>query len=156
MSKKKSKSPNTLAGNKKAFFNYRIEEKLEAGIVLAGCEVKSIREGKAVLADSYIRLIKGEAWLYNCYIPEYTLATHKQEDTKRKRKLLLNQNELKKLDRQIEQKNAQLLPLSLYLKNRRVKVCIGVGHSKKQFDKRHAIKEKENKRNLDRAIKYKR
>jgi len=144
-----------LANNKKAFHNYHIEDKYEAGIVLEGCEVKSIRKRKLVLKDSFARMIKGELWLFNCYITPYTEQnTHFPPKPERDRKLLLNQYELAKIEKLITQKGYSAIPLKMYIKKQYIKVQIGLGLPKKTHDKRADLKNKQSKREMERGMKF--
>jgi SsrA-binding protein len=139
--------------NKKAYFDYQISSKLEAGIALKGSEVKSIREGNASLVDSYIRLKDSEAFAINIYIAPYFFDNSELYNERRERKLLLHKNEIMKLEIQLKQKGFTLIPLSLYFKRGRAKLEIGLGKGKKHFDKRESIKNREHKREIDRHLK---
>ena len=131
----------TVAVNRKARFDYFLHEKFEAGISLLGSEVKSIREGRVNLKDSFVRVIRGEAFLFNCHITPYSkIQGHIELDPIRTRKLLLNRAELNRLVGQTALKGFAIVPLSLYFKKGRVKLEIAVAKGKKQFDKREAIK----------------
>lgn len=149
------KSPGKIiVNNKKAYFNYEIISTLEAGIVLKGCEVKSIRNGKAAIADSFARIINNEIWLFNTYIAPYEQGNiQNPSDPYMNRKLLLHQREIQKLIGKISSKNLYLVPTKLYLKGNLVKVQIGLGRPKKKHDKRQSIKDKDIQKNLDRATK---
>lgn len=142
-----------LAQNKKAFHDYHITQRWEAGIVLVGSEVKSVRSGRVQLRDSYARFLKEELWLVGVHISPYENGAYANHNPTRPRKLLLHRSELRKMKRNVEEKGATLVPLSIYLKNNRVKVEIGLAIGKKQFDKRATLAEKEEKRNLERAMK---
>jgi len=135
-----------LAGNRQAFHNYFIEEKLEAGIALLGTEVKSLRQGRANLKDSYAMVRQGEVWMLNCHIPPYSHGNLNNHDPLRERKLLLHREEIRRLDRKRKLLGLTLVPLRLYLKKGKVKVELGVAKGKKLYDKREAIKQ----RDLDR------
>lgn len=144
------KSSSTIAVNRKARFDYFIEDRFEAGIVLEGWEVKSLRAGKGNIADSYVLLKDGEAFLIGShFIPLQTASTHIHPDPTRTRKLLLNQRELSTLFSAVNKKGFTIVALSLYWKNNRVKVDIGIGRGKKQHDKRDT--EKDRQWNLDKA-----
>lgn len=143
----------TVAQNRKAFHDYSIEDTFEAGIVLTGTEVKSIREGRINLKDSYVLIKDGEALLFNCHISPYSHGNIMNHDPLRTRKLLLHKKEIMRLQGTIAQKGYTLLPLKVYLKDRRIKVEIGVGRGKRQFEKREAIKKKEADREIERAMK---
>src|SRR3989338_8358691 len=143
----------THAKNKKAFFNYSIEDTIEAGIVLAGHEVKSIREGQVSLEGSYASIRNGEAFLRNAYIGKYKRATNLESyDENRERKLLLHKHEINKLIGKAKEKGLTLVALEIYTSKRRIKVKIGIAKGKKQFDKRESIKKKESKRKIEREI----
>jgi SsrA-binding protein len=142
-----------VAQNKKAFHDYTIEETLEAGIALTGTEVKSLREGKANLKDSYV-LIKGfEVLLLNCHISPYTHGNIMNHDPVRTRKLLLHRKEIEKLQGKAAQKGYSLIPLKIYFKGPRAKVEIGLARGKKQYEKRETIKKREADREIERAMK---
>lgn len=135
-----------LAKNRQATHNYFIQERLEAGIALLGTEVKSLRQGRANLKDSYALVRRGEVWLLNCHISPYSHGNLNNHDPLRDRKLLLRREEIRRLERQVRQSGLTLVPLQLYLQRGRVKVELGVGKGKKLYDKRESIK----KRDLDR------
>ena len=135
-----------LATNRQAFHEYFIEERLEAGIVLQGTEVKSLRQGRANLKDSYALIRKGEIWLLNCHISPYSHGNLNNHDPLRERKLLLHQDEIRRLDRRRRLSGLTLVPLRLYLKRGRVKVELAMARGKKLYDKRESIK----RRDLDR------
>lgn len=142
--KKKAPSGNNIAVNKRARFEYHVEERLEAGLVLTGWEVKSLREGKAQLTDSYVLLKDGEAWLVGVHItPLKTACTHVVADPTRSRKLLLNRRELAKLFARTEQKGYTCVALSLYWKQQRVKCEIALVKGKKEHDKRETEKDRD-------------
>lgn len=148
-----------IAVNRKARFEYHLEESFEAGIVLTGAEVKSLREGKGSMSDAYARVIKEEVWLHNLHITPYESAnlpkgSHIKQDPKRPRKLLFHKDEINKLIGKTEQKGYTLIPVKLYFSKRGlVKVEIALGKGKKLFDKREAIAEKEAKRQMERTVK---
>jgi len=139
-----------VASNRKARFNYSIGDTFEAGIALTGTEVKSLREGKANLQDSYCRVESGEVFMYNVHISPYSHGTHANHEPMRVRKLLLNRREIRKLDKESRQKGATIVPLRMYFKRGRAKVEIGVGTGKKLYDKRADIAERETKRRIER------
>ncbi len=154
MAKKKKTPDNQIAQNKKAFFDYHIEDQLEAGLVLEGWEVKSIRAGQVSLKESYILLKDGEAWLFGAHIqPLASASTHVQADPLRTRKLLLHRDEIARLIGAVERKGYSVLPLSMYWKNGRVKLKIGIGKGKKQYDKRAVQKERDWNRERQRMLK---
>ena len=142
-----------IATNRKAHFNYEIVEKLEAGIVLTGTEVKSLREGKANLADSYVHFRNNEAFLLNCHISPYPNAGPFNHEPMRSRKLLMHQGEIVKLESKTQEKGFTLIPLKLYFKRGRAKVELGLGRGKKLYDKRETIKRREQGREMDKAMK---
>jgi SsrA-binding protein len=139
----------SIIENKKAYFDYEIIDKWEAGIKLIGHEVKSVKAGKASIVGSYVKIIDGEAYIIGMKIDEYqNSSTSLIDERTRTRKLLLNKTELKKLIKQTEEKGLTIVPLSLYIKNRWLKVSIGVGRGKKKADKRETLK----KRTIERDI----
>jgi SsrA-binding protein len=135
-----------LATHRQATHNYFIEERMEAGMVLTGTEVKSLRQGRANLKDSYAILRKGEVWLLNCHISPYSHGNIQNHDPLRERKLLLHRDEIRKLDRRRKLSGLTLVPLRLYLKKGRVKVEIAVAKGKKLYDKRESIKKRDQDR----------
>jgi len=142
-----------IAQNRKAYHDYSIEESIEAGISLLGTEVKSVREGKINLKDSYV-IIKGEeAFLLNCHISPYSHGNIMNHDPLRTRKLLLHKREIMKLMGKAAQKGYSLIPLKVYLKDSRVKIEIGLAKGKRFFEKRDSIKAREAKREIERALK---
>ncbi|MCO6432392.1 MAG: SsrA-binding protein SmpB [Deltaproteobacteria bacterium] len=142
-----------VAQNKKARFDYHIIETFEAGIVLTGAEIKSIRANGISLAESYIRPERDEVYLLNAHIKPYSFSSDKEFDPVRKRKLLLKKREIDKLRGRVEQKGLTIVPLSLYLKRGLAKLEIGLAKGKAAPDKRQTMKERESKRELDRALK---
>jgi SsrA-binding protein len=142
-----------ICQNKKARHNYFIEDSMEAGVVLKGSEVKSLREGKANLLDTYAMVEGGEVWMYNCHIDPYTPASQFNEHPMRKRKLLLHKKQISKLIGKTKEKGISLIPLKLYFKEGRAKVDLALARAKKQFDKRATIKERDAKREIDKAMK---
>ena len=143
-----------LVRNRKALRDYHILETIEAGIVLVGCEVKSIRQGKLSLADAHARVRDGEMFLYGMHISPYKqAAVHFAPDPMRTRKLLLNRREINRLTSKIEEKGLALIPLTVYLKRGRVKIELGLGRGKRLYDKRRDIAERDAKREMDRARK---
>lgn len=148
----KRASSGDIATNRKARHNYHISERYEAGIELKGTEVKSIRAGKVNIGDSFARVDKGEAWLYQCDIRPYEQASHEFHVPLRNRRLLLHKNEIRKLAALTDQQGATIVPLRLYWKNGRVKVELGVGKGKDQHDKREDIKRRVHEREVSREI----
>ncbi|MDA8172647.1 MAG: SsrA-binding protein SmpB [Nitrospiraceae bacterium] len=142
-----------VAENRKAYHDFFIDETCEAGIALTGTEVKSIREGKANLRDSYVLIKDGEAFLLNCHISPYSHGNIMNHEPLRTRKLLLKKREIERLRGQIIQKGFTLVPLKMYFKGPYVKLEIGLARGKKFFDKREALKEKEAGRQIERALK---
>jgi len=139
--------------NRKARHEYDIVDSLEAGIVLAGSEVKSMRAGRANLSDAYAWVARGEVWLNGMHVSPYKEATDQNHDPLRERKLLLHSSEIKKLARRVEEKGFTLIPLRLYFKNNRVKVELGLARGKRQYDKKHAIAQRDAKRDMEREQK---
>lgn len=142
-----------IATNKQAYHEYFVEQTYEAGIVLVGCEVKSIRLGNINLKDSFAIIKNGEVFMLNCHISPYKMGSYNNVDSKRTRKLLLNKAEIRKIKAKTEQKGYTLIPLKVYFKDALVKVELGLCKGKELHDKRQSIKEKENKRNVQRAMK---
>jgi len=144
-----------ICQNRKAGFNYHILEKIEAGLALLGSEVKSLRDGKGNLMDSYAEMQNGEMWLVNCHIAHYAAANQFNHDPVRPRKLLMKRREIDKLAGKLQEKGLTLIPLSLYFKEGRVKAELGVAKGKKAYDKRDTIKKRESDRELARVAKIK-
>jgi len=143
-----------IADNKKAMFNYHIEERFEAGMVLEGWEVKSVREGKVQLTDGYVVIRNGEVFIIGCQInPLGTASTHVTPDKVRTKKLLMHKAEIKRLMGKVEQKGFTLVPLNMHWKAGRVKCEIGLAKGKGEHDKRDTIKDREGKREVERAMK---
>lgn len=141
-----------VAQNRKAFHDYFIEETLEAGMVLTGTEVKSLRDAKANLMDSYVLIKDNEVFLFNCHISPYTHGNIMNHDPVRTRKLLLHKKELIKLQAKAAQKGYSVIPLKLYFKDGRAKAEIGLAKGKRQYEKRETIKKKEADREIQRAM----
>ena len=142
--------------NRKARHDFEILETFEAGLVLTGSEVKSLRAGRANLKDSYARIDRGEAFLLNAHISPYAAASHFGHEPERNRKLLLHRAEIDKLNGRIQERGLTVIPLKIYFKNGRAQVLIGVGRGKKAYDKRESIKEREMRREADRATRVRR
>lgn len=143
----------SLASNRKAFHDYSIEETLEAGLVLDGHEVKSIRGGNVSLAGAYVTLRGGEGWLRNAYVGKYKQASNLDGiDESRERKLLLNKKEILRLQDELKSKGLTLVPLEIYTSKKLIKLKIGIARGKKLYDKRESIKKKESKRSIDRTL----
>ena len=144
-------SNNINIRNKRATFDYELIEKYNAGIVLAGTEIKSIRMGKASLVDSYCYFVNGELWLKNMNISEYKDGTYNNHVERRERKLLLQRKELKKLDRKVKESGLSIVPTRLFInESGYAKVQIALAKGKKEYDKRQSLKEKDDKRMMDR------
>ena len=138
-----------IAQNKKARHDYHIEDTYEAGMVLQGTEVKSLREGRASLVDGFVDIDRGEAWIHGIHIPEYLNGTWTNHSARRKRKLLLHRAEIDKIERKVAEKGLTVVPLALYFLNGRAKVEIGVAKGKKSWDKRNTIAERTAKREAE-------
>jgi len=141
-----------VATNRKANHNYKIIDKYESGIVLTGSEVKSIRNSKVSVKEAYIRIIRGELFVIGMNISSYENSGYCDHDPTSDRKLLMHKREIFKIKKSVEEKGKTLVPLRLYFKDGKVKLEFGLGQGKKLWDKRHDIKEKELKRNIDRKI----
>ena len=146
----------TIATNKKAFHDYLILEKLEAGIVLMGTEVKAIREGRLNLKDSYAIIQSGEAFLFNCHISPYSHGNLENHDPTRRRKLLLHQREIKKMIGKTQEKGLTLVPLRVYFKRGKIKIELGIARGKKLIDKRESERRKDADREARAAMKQRR
>lgn len=142
-----------IAGNKKAFHEYFIEDKYEAGISLAGTEVKSLRMGKCSIKEAFVRMEHGEIYVYNMHISPYEKGNIFNKDPIRPRKLLLHKSEIRKIDGQIAQKGYTMVPLNVYFKGSLVKVEIGLAKGKKLYDKRQDIAKKDQRREAERKFK---
>lgn len=157
MGKKKTKKPagNTIAVNRRARHDYFIEDRFEAGLALEGWEVKSLREGNAQLAEAYVNLRQGEAWLVGAHFsPLRSTSTHVKADPTRARKLLLHRHELDRLTGAVERKGYALVPLDLHWHKGRAKLSIGLGKGKKQHDKRADRKDRDWQRQKERILKH--
>lgn len=142
-----------ICNNKKAFHDYFIEERFEAGIVLQGTEVKSLRLGKANLADAFALVRDGEAWLHNLHISPYDFGNRANHDPDRQRKLLLHKKEITRLFGKVREQGYTLIPLRVYFKDGKVKVELGLAKGKKLYDKREDIKKKDMQREVAKALK---
>jgi len=142
-----------IVTNRKARFNYEIVNSYEAGLVLVGSEVKSLRQRKASLSDAYGKIVKGEMWIIGMHIAQYKEATTENHETLRDRKLLLHRTEIKKLIRQVEEKGVTLIPLKLYFKNNIAKVELGLARGKRKYDKKESIAKKDAQRDMEREQK---
>lgn len=143
-----------IGSNRKAFHDYAIEEKVEAGLVLKGTEVKSLREGRVNLREAYATVVEGKAILHNCHIGEYSHGNITNHDPLRPRGLLLHKKEIQKLTGKVQQKGLTLVPLRMYFNQRGIaKVELGVARGKKHYDRREAVKQREAGREMQRAMK---
>ena len=151
---KKPDTSSRIADNKKAAFNYYFEERFEAGIVLEGWEVKSLREGKVQLTDGYVVIRNGELFIIGLQInPLGTASTHISPDKQRTKKLLMHKEEIKRLTGKVEQKGYTLVPINLHWKNNKVKCEVALAKGKAEHDKRNTIKDREGKREVERVMK---
>ncbi len=154
MATKAESAERLIASNKKALHDYFVLQKFEAGIELTGTEVKSLREGRANLKDSYVVFKRGEAFLFGAHISPYTHGNRENHDPERTRRLLLHRREIDKLEAQVVEKGLTVVPLRLYFKGNRVKVEVAVVRGKKQYDKRETEKRREAARETAAAIKH--
>ncbi len=145
-----------ICRNRKAYFEYAIDDLYEAGMVLKGSEVKSLRQGKASIDEAYARFRDGEIYLYNAHISPYSQAGPESHDPRRSRKLLLHRQEIQRLLGKVQERGYTLIPLRLYFKNANVKVELGLARGKKKVDKRETIRRREEQRELERARKRRR
>ena len=141
-----------IAENRKARFDYFIEDTYECGIVLEGTEVKSVKNGNISFPDAFAEINNGEVWVKNFHISEYSFSSIFNHDPDRPKKLLLHADEIKRITRRVEEKGCTLIPLDFYLKDGRVKVTLGVCKGKKQYDKRAAIKDRDVQRDIQREF----
>ena len=141
-----------IAQNKKARHDYHILDTYEAGLVLMGTEVKSLRQGRASLVDGFVQLDGHEAWLHNVHVPEYSQGTWTNHSARRKRKLLLHRDEIDKLESKSQETGHTIVPLALYFKDGRAKVEIALAKGKKEYDKRQTLREKQDRREAERAM----
>ncbi len=142
-----------VATNRKAYHDYHIEETHEAGIVLTGTEIKSVRAGSVNLRDSFVQSRASEMWMLNVHIAPYEPASRQNADPYRDRKLLLHRDQIMRLSGRVQEKGLTIVPLRMYLKNNRAKVEIGLVRGKKQYDKRQVIAKRESDREIQRAVK---
>jgi SsrA-binding protein len=142
-----------LVSNRKAFHDYEILETFEAGMVLKGTEIKSLRTHDASLQEAYVRVMEGQIWLIGSYIAPYKFGNIYNHEERRNRKLLMHTREIRRLKEAAQEKGLAIVPLAIYLKKGKAKLKIGLGRGKKHHDKRAAIKSKEEKRRMDRAMK---
>ncbi|MFF0113800.1 SsrA-binding protein SmpB [Streptomyces sp. NPDC085927] len=148
----KEKGRKLIAQNKKARHDYLIIDTYEAGLVLTGTEVKSLRQGRASLVDGFVQLDGNEAWLHNVHVPEYSQGTWTNHSARRKRKLLLHREEIDKLESKSQETGHTIVPLALYFKDGRAKVEIALAKGKKEYDKRQTLREKQDRRETERAV----
>ncbi|MET7715987.1 SsrA-binding protein SmpB [Streptomyces sp. NPDC005407] len=148
----KEKGRKLIAQNKKARHDYHIIDTYECGLVLTGTEVKSLRQGRASLVDGFVQIDDHEAWLHNVHVPEYTQGTWTNHSARRKRKLLMHRAEIDKLQSKSQETGHTIVPLVLYFKDGRAKVEIALAKGKKEYDKRQTLREKQDRRETDRAI----
>ncbi|MFM1784457.1 MAG: SsrA-binding protein SmpB [Actinomycetota bacterium] len=148
----RERGQNLVASNRKARHDYHIEDVYEAGLVLSGTEVKSLRAGRASLIDGFASIERGEAWLENVHIPEFEQGSWTNHTTRRKRKLLLNRKEIAKLAGKVSESGYTLVPLSLYFKDGYAKVELGLAKGKKAYDKRQTLKERDAQREVHKAV----
>ncbi len=141
-----------VATNRKAHHDYHIEDTLEAGLVLTGSEIKSIRAGQVNLRDSYATFRNDELWLVNTHIAPYQQASYSNHEPRRDRKLLLHRREINRLIGKLQEKGLTLVPLKIYLKNSRAKVELGLARGKKLYDKRQTMRERDDRRQIDRVV----
>lgn len=163
MAAKKSKSKlvesggrQIIATNRKARHDYTIEDVYEAGVVLSGTEVKALRQGRATLGDGFVELWQGEAWLEGVHIPEYSQGTWTNHAPRRRRKLLLNRDEISRWERRIDEKGITIVPLSMYFLDGRVKVEIALARGKREWDKRQTIRERQDNLEAQREMRARR
>lgn len=152
MANKSDPQIKVAATNRKAYHDYTIEDTIEAGVVLIGSEIKSIRAGRANLRDGYATIEDGEVWLHNVHIAPYDPASRYGHEPRRKRKLLLHKREIARLGRRVQEKGYTLVPLRLYLRGNLAKVEVALARGKRQYDKRAAIAEREARRRVERAM----
>lgn len=150
----KERGTNVVARNRKARHDYHIEDTVEAGLVLWGTEVKSLRAGRASLVDGFATIERGEAWLEGVHIPEYSQGTWTNHSARRKRKLLMHRSEIDKLGVKSREAGHTLVPLSLYFKDGRAKVELALAKGKREYDKRHALRERQDRREAERAMSH--
>ncbi|MGV0433252.1 SsrA-binding protein SmpB [Corynebacterium sp. 20_84] len=150
--KKKKDGPGVIASNRKARHDYNILDTYEAGVVLVGTEIKSLRDGKASLVEAFATIDDGEVWLRNLHIPEYSMGSWTNHSPRRTRKLLLHRREIDTLEGKVRDGNRTLVPLKLYLKDGRVKVELGLAQGKQDYDRRQDIKKRTEDREIAREL----
>ncbi|GAB3704037.1 SsrA-binding protein SmpB [Nocardiopsis oceani] len=156
MAKAKETGRKLIAQNRRARHDYHLDETYEAGLVLTGTEVKSLREGRASLVDGFAHIHDSEVWLEGVHIPEYSQGTWTNHSARRSRKLLLHREQISRLIGKTREPGRTLVPLSLYFSDGRAKVEIALARGKREYDKRHAIAEREAKRDMERALRRRR
>jgi len=145
-----------IASNRRARHDYTIEDTVEAGLVLTGTEVKSLRAGRATLTDGFGQITDGEAWLHGVHIPQYTQGTWTNHDPRRTRKLLLHRREIDKLAGSVSERGLTLIPLSLYFSDGKVKIELGLARGKRSYDKRQDLAKRDAAREMERALRRRR
>ncbi len=145
-----------IARNRRARHDYHIEDVYEAGLVLTGTEVKSLRAGRASLTDGFAQVVGGEVWLHNVHIPEYTQGTWTNHEPRRIRKLLMHRKEIDRLSKETAERGLTLIPLSLYFSDGRAKVELALARGKRTYDKRHELARRDAAREVDRALRRRR
>jgi SsrA-binding protein len=150
--KKRKTAPGDIATNRQASFRFELLDRLECGVVLAGTEVKSLRNGSAQIKDGYAQVRDGELWLYNVHIPPYGPASRENHDPDRPRKLLAHKGEIDRLVGKIQERGLTLVPTRIYFSGPRAKVEIALARGKDRFDKRESIKAREQRRDMERAL----
>ena len=148
----KEQGRKVVAQNRKARHDYAVEDTYEAGLVLQGTEVKSLREGRASLVDGFVDVEAGEVWLHQVHIPQYAQATWTNHASRRKRKLLLHRSEITRIERKVNESGLTIVPLKLYFKDGRAKVEIALARGKKTWDKRQALAERQATREVEQAV----
>jgi SsrA-binding protein len=149
---KKKVAPGDVATNRQARFRFDLLDKLEAGVVLRGTEVKALRDGGAQMTDAYVTVRDGELWLLNLHIPPYKPAARENHPPERDRKLLLHRREIERVQQRMAERGLTMVPTRIYFKDGRAKVEVALARGKDRFDKRQSIKEREMRRDLDRAM----
>jgi SsrA-binding protein len=145
-----------IAVNRRAFHDYHIDDRIEAGLVLTGTEIKAVRAGHVSLMEAYARIDRGEAWLWNAHIAPYEQGNRYNHEPRRTRKLLLHRNEIESLIGRVRMRGYTLIPLRIYLRHNRAKVELALARGKREFDKREAIAEREARRDVERALRERR
>jgi SsrA-binding protein len=145
-----------IASNRRARHEYTIEDVVEAGLVLTGTEVKSLRAGRATLTDGFGQITNGEAWLHSVHIPQYTQGTWTNHEPRRTRKLLMHRKEIDRLERSITERGLTLIPLSLYFSGGKVKIELGLARGKRTYDKRHDLAKRDAAREVERELRRRR